>query len=350
MEKSLCLQSGRSGFKSCSLPDPASSPPAVNRTPFWLWPHVLSLEAPLVAVLWLAALAHLNDFTLMPGVAMGLGLAVWLIYVADRLLDAWGLPVQALDVRHRFYRRFRWPLVLAAMPAAGAWLVWLGLWVVPSGLLLQALAQLLPIALYLVLYSGASPRVRRWLLQGGVFLVLLLVNMLPLSTGLRLTVSFLIAGGLLLFIVLKWDEKIGSFIRKEAAAGLLFAYGCTTWTRFHAMGSGGWDVWGELVLLTLLFVSNLALIHARETREETVMARAKGTLYSALLLSTGALVSIPLGHLPLPLLPLTFAVCGGLTALEALRAFGFRRLSPEAFRVWADLIVALPPVVLLLWA
>jgi len=79
---------------------------AVAAHPWWLWPNLLSLDAPLVALVWLAAFdrstgAHLpvEDYVL-------LGLAVWTIYVADRLLDVrrvrdWSLA----PARHRFYAR-----------------------------------------------------------------------------------------------------------------------------------------------------------------------------------------------------------------------------------------------------
>jgi hypothetical protein len=55
----------------------ASSSP--SRIPWWLWPNVLSLDAPLVAVLWQAALAKVHHVAIMPGLHVALFLAVWLI-------------------------------------------------------------------------------------------------------------------------------------------------------------------------------------------------------------------------------------------------------------------------------
>lgn len=330
------------------LPPPFSIPPSPARTPFWLWPHVFSLEAPVVAMLWLAALARVDRLALMPGVMAGLGLAVWLVYLADRILDAWGLPAAVLDLRHRFYRQFRWPLMLLAMPAAVTTLAWLGLWVVPAGLLAHSLAQVLPIALYLVLYSVSSLRLRRWLLQAGVLLLLLFVNALPISAPVRMITSSLVIVGSLTLLSLRWHEHMDRFFRKELAAGILFAFGCTTWTRFHTLGNEGPDTWLELILLSLLFVCNLSLINSREHLTEDNAQESQATVRGGLVLAVLALAAMPAGLLPLPLLPLTVAVTAGLAGLEILW-WKRLKLSPEAFRVWADVVTAMPAAGLLLW-
>lgn len=300
-----------------------------------------------MAMLWLAALAKLDDLALMPGVLPGLGLAVWLIYLADRVLDAWGVPEESLSIRHLFYRRFRWPLVLVVIPAGTAYLAWLALWVVPSGLLAHSLTQVLPIALYLVLYSVTSIRARRWLLQAGILLLLFFINALPLSFEVRVTVSLLIATGTAILISLRWHEHLENYFRKEMAAGLLFAFGCTTWTRFHTLGSEGPETWMELLLLGLLFISNLATINAREIGTDDTRLRTQGTLRGALVLTTLGLVAVALGYLSSSLLPLALAVWAGLLSLEILW-HQRQRVSMEAFRVWADVCISLPPLVILL--
>ncbi|WP_133797321.1 hypothetical protein [Prosthecobacter fusiformis] len=346
MEKSLCLQSGDFRPQVSLLPSSTPHPSSAPGTPLWLWPHVLSLEAPLVAMLWLAALAHVNDLKLMPGVLPGLGLAVWLIYLADRLLDTCGVPVQFLSIRHRFYRRFRWPILLLVMPLAAAALVWLALWVVPVGLLAHSLAQVVPIGIYLILYSVTGTRVRGWLIQAGMLLLVVLVNMLPISLEVKLAVSLLITGGTVLMLGLRWHEQVTKFFRKEVAAGLLFAFGCTTWTRFHTLGNDGPEIWAELILLGVLFVSNLALITAREAAD-TPSNGASGTVRGGMLIGLASLIAIYLEYLPTTLLPLTFALLAGLIALEILWQKR-HSLSAEAFRVWADALTAMPAFALLL--
>jgi len=74
--------------------------------PLWLWPNLLSLDAPLVAVLWQGFLAYRFSLPLQPAGRLVLGLTVWAIYLLDRLLDA-RKPASARPepARHRYYRR-----------------------------------------------------------------------------------------------------------------------------------------------------------------------------------------------------------------------------------------------------
>ena len=90
----------------------------------WLWPNLLSLDAPIVALLWqlLFVRCFHGQLGMLP--AALLALAVWLIYAADRMLDAWRGCVE--QPRHRFYRR-HWRTVLPiwiAVLGAGGWLAW----------------------------------------------------------------------------------------------------------------------------------------------------------------------------------------------------------------------------------
>jgi hypothetical protein len=94
----------------------------------WLWPNLLSLDAPLVAVLWQILFVrcfHAADHTagtIIPSVL--LVSVVWLIYAADRVLDA--LRGSGLQARHEFYRR-HWRALLPvwiAVLLASALLSW----------------------------------------------------------------------------------------------------------------------------------------------------------------------------------------------------------------------------------
>lgn len=76
--------------------------------PWWLWPNLLSLDAPLIAVLWLHLFAASGHIRISPRVTVALALVVWLIYVSDRVLD--GLQADSgahLTARHQFYRAHR---------------------------------------------------------------------------------------------------------------------------------------------------------------------------------------------------------------------------------------------------
>jgi hypothetical protein len=90
----------------------------------WLWPNLLSLDAPIVALLWQILFARCFHVRVDPLPSVLLVLAVWLIYAADRTLDAW--TGENLRPRHEFYRR-HWrallPLWILAL-GVGSALAW----------------------------------------------------------------------------------------------------------------------------------------------------------------------------------------------------------------------------------
>lgn len=114
----------------------------------WLWPNLLSLDAPLVALLWqiLFARCFHAPINLLPSIL--LVLAVWLIYAADRTLDAW--TGAAARPRHEFYRR-HWRALLPLwifVLAAGTALAWTRL---TPELFLRGLALGAAVVLYFTL-------------------------------------------------------------------------------------------------------------------------------------------------------------------------------------------------------
>lgn len=92
-------------WKTGALEAPSTSD---AKHPLWLWPNLLSLDALLVAVLWLHLFAVCWQVHISPIVTVVLALVVWMIYVADRLSDVLRAdPQTALLPRHEFYRRHR---------------------------------------------------------------------------------------------------------------------------------------------------------------------------------------------------------------------------------------------------
>ena len=81
------------------MSDPATPEPKqtrdggnVGKIPWYLWPNLLGLDAVAVSVVWLWCFAvsegvPLENQILRP-IYLVLGLVVWLVYTADRLLDA----------------------------------------------------------------------------------------------------------------------------------------------------------------------------------------------------------------------------------------------------------------------
>jgi len=93
-----------------------------DSAPVWLWPNLLSLDAPVIAVLWQAFLAYRFSLPWRTAWSIALGLTVWAIYLLDRLLDARKPLSIGEPARHRFYRRHWNPMaaLFAAVLAADA--------------------------------------------------------------------------------------------------------------------------------------------------------------------------------------------------------------------------------------
>ena len=73
--------------------------------PWWLWLHVLSLDAVVVALAGQEAFAHVAGVSLGAADRLLLGLCAWLAYCGDRLLDGRRIKTEAAMARHRFAQR-----------------------------------------------------------------------------------------------------------------------------------------------------------------------------------------------------------------------------------------------------
>ena len=84
--------------------------PARPYTPLAFW-HLLSLDAPTVAALWTWFIARTAGIRLPVTAPFAMALAVWIVYAADRLLDAGRASrtgdCSELEARHRFHHRHR---------------------------------------------------------------------------------------------------------------------------------------------------------------------------------------------------------------------------------------------------
>ena len=93
--------------------------PQAASAPLALW-HLLSLDAPTVATLWLCFIARATHTALAPAFVVAMFLVVWILYALDRLLDTRNNPnPAALEHRHHFHRThrhaFRTAIVLATL-------------------------------------------------------------------------------------------------------------------------------------------------------------------------------------------------------------------------------------------
>jgi hypothetical protein len=246
----------------------------------WLWPNVLSLDAPLIALLWQVLFVRCFHSRPAPLSPLLLAISVWLIYAADHALDALLDARAAADrPRHEFYRR-HWRAMIPVWTVAlslCAWLAW----------------RYLPAAEFT---CGA-------VLISGVAIYLGAVHAIPGA--------------------LEWPGS------KEAAVALLFGLGTTlaAWPRVSSAS----DVFA-IVLFALLCWVNCTVI---EDWESGHPARKGASLAAGAI----AVIAVMLLWEHRPVLgSAETASALGLMLVDRMRA----RLSPDALRVLADAVLATP--------
>ncbi len=125
---------------------------------FWLWPNLLSLDAPFVALMWQILFIRCFHVAAEPVPAILLAASVWLIYAADRALDAW--RGECASPRHRFYGAY-WRILLPVWMAVLAVAAWLALTQLPMVLLRRGCFLLAAVVVYLVVIHGFRRHFRR---------------------------------------------------------------------------------------------------------------------------------------------------------------------------------------------
>lgn len=274
-----------------------------------LW-HLASLDAPSVALVWSLAFAWSAGVRLQPWVPLLLVLAVWAVYVADRLLDARAaLGNQAgLRDRHHFHwrhRRLLLPLAVAAAVAAG----WIVFHLMPA--VARQRDSLLAAASLAYLAGVHSRRRLRAPLLSKEFLVGLLFTLgcaLPAwSRAVRLS-SGLLHGG------------IAALAAPTAFFSLLAWINCRAIDRWesHRESASRPSIAAQATLLGLAALIAAALQLHRQPR-------------SAALLATAALAALLLAELDRRrshLTPLALRAAADLVLLAPLLLLPLRRLFP----------------------
>ncbi len=205
----------------------------LGKPQWWQWLTILSLDAPLVALAWQALFARSLNVELPWPQPVLLGLAVWIIYAADRWIEGWRLsPETVLTQRHQFYILWRWPVFIVGLAVflTGLWLavIW-----IPGREWAASTVLALPTAVYLLShqffhreYPGRIPK------------ELCIAALFALGTALAPIVLALPAR-------LQW-QSTGEIISSRLAA-----------------------LWIPLGLFGLLCLVNLVLISAWETEVDT---------------------------------------------------------------------------------
>jgi hypothetical protein len=174
----------------------------------WAWLHLLSLDAPLVAVLWQLLFAKALRVHLAPAVTLILALVIWLIYVGDRILDSYQTEENASEaLRHRFYRTHRvafLPLFLAVLLVTG-WMAYadLGFRMWRDGLLLAAI-----VGGYFAVVHVLGGRAQKWFPKEMVVAILFGIGtFLPVGVHVpQLHLRFFLP--FLLFLLVLWMNTL----------------------------------------------------------------------------------------------------------------------------------------------
>lgn len=137
--------------------------PAHSRIEFWLWPNVASLDAPLIAVLWQLLLAHGLRVRLNPREPPVLALAVWSLYLGDRILDTLRPRDRGCEpARKSFYRRHHRAFALAGF-CLTALVIPLAYVLLKRPTFYSGVALAVPVGCYFAFVHLAPPRWRaRW--------------------------------------------------------------------------------------------------------------------------------------------------------------------------------------------
>ncbi len=276
----------------------------VSRPRWWQWPTILSIDAPIVCLLWQALIAQSARVPLRwPYVAV-LGMSIWLSYAADRWIEGWRLDHGLVRTqRHQFYQRRRWLV-------AAAWLL------VFAADVVIALATM-----------DEHELVRGAMLMGPVLMYLLSHQLVhrdrPWRAPKEIVIALLLTGGLAVFLLSAPDA--------EGLVASLSAFAIVSFVNCALISSWERDidrVHGQ---------TSLALDSARAARAITWLPWMAAI--AALLLAAGG-----------PAAARPAAICG---AASALLLAGVDRLEVTAgwaaARVLADLALTTPIVPLLWW-
>ena len=270
-----------------------------------LW-HLASLDAPTVAAVWAWALAWTAEVRPATGTMAALGLAVWAIYVVDRLLDArTGLRSRercALKERHYFHWRHRWVLsALAAAAAAGV--ACLVLPRVGAGALRPDSAVAAATLMYFGGVHGCSGWVRRLL------------------------------------------RRVGALISREYAVGIIFAAGCALpalTTGMHGRGDAMALV-APVCAFAALACLNVRAIACWEDGARRGRRIARAALLLAGFALAGAVALMAVETHAAAVLGAAAASAGLLALLDRNR----ERMEAVTLRAAADLVLLTPLLVLL---
>lgn len=289
--------------------------PSEQRKPLWLLPNLLSLDAPLVAVVWLYIFAKTWRVEYLPwAVYVSLALIVWVIYVTDRLLDASlsGAGAGKLEARHEFHRRhgkiFKRLAIVAAITA------------------MVLVVLRLPMTVFGFSIGGSGS-------NGYAVLGLCLV------------------GGFFVLSLFSTSDPNEIPHAKNVLAGLSFAYGTAMLAHLYT----GFEMWElvrsrELISFGVLCVLNISAIdlweHDNRCGDPEIKAGNELALTLPLTFLGGAALVFAAQDHEMTTRPFFYAILTGAALLHILNR-SRARFSMDALRVLADVALLVPFLIFL---
>jgi hypothetical protein len=271
-----------------------------QRKPIWLFPNLLSLDAPLVAVAWLYIFAKTWRVDYLPSAAyISLALVVWVLYVTDRLLDSSlreGSAVK-LQTRHEFHRTHQ-------------------------------------------------RRFRRLAVVAGLAAVVMVVGNLPVRIYQDSLLGAVLVMGFFIMSISAANGPSEIPYAKNVLAGLAFAFGCAVIPFIYT----GFDWWEfilsrELICCAVLFVLNISAIdlweHANRSTDPEIKAFDELALTLPLTLLGAASLIFAVQAQELTTRPFFYATLTGAALLYILNRTR-SRFSMDALRVLADVALLVP--------
>lgn len=277
--------------------------PAEQRKPLWLYPNLLSLDAPLVAMSWLYVFAVTWRLYVPWETYATLGLAVWVIYVSDRLLDVSlsGGPSAKLEARHRFHSENRKRFSVAASVAM-------------------------------------------------ILALILMVTRMPMTIYSHLLLGGVMVAGFFGLAMLSSQDADEVPHTKNVLAGITFAFGTAMTAHMYRYEYGLSDMFfsREFVCFAVLCVLNISAIdlweHASRSTDQEIKASDELALTLPLMLLAAASLAYALfdeEQASRPFFYSTFTASGLLYILNRMRG----QFSMDAMRVLADAALLFPVLV-----
>jgi len=271
-----------------------------EQAPWWLWPNLLSLDAPIVAIAWFWMFSKAWGVVSLPAqLVITLALTVWAIYALDRILDSrQSYPRASLERRHCFHQRYRWVFILAIVSA----IIWI--------------------------FYAALTSLSQTVLMYGLFVMGLVA------------VYFLLAFFL--------DRKDSSGFLKNAIAGMTFAYGTAAGVHAYSPILQFTEMlfsW-EVVLFGALCGINMTAIDFWELEGEEE-EDASALIATATVLLAGVAMFFAT-RMDAWSRPFHYALLVGAAGIYLLNRMRFQ-LDKEARRLWVDLALLAPVLMYWVW-